>query len=64
MGLGNKIREIRTSKGVKQSFVSKALGRNSSWLSRIESDKQQPTAEDLFKISQLLNTDMKNFFCP
>lgn len=64
MVLGHKIREVRISKGIKQSFVSKSLGRNPSWLSRVESGRQDLTAEELFRLSKFFGLKVDDFFCP
>lgn len=51
MDLGSKIRNIRYNHNLSQDEMSKILGINRNFLSRIETNKSLPTAEILEKLA-------------
>jgi transcriptional regulator with XRE-family HTH domain len=51
--LGEKIRKLRTLRGLSQIRLGQALGyADGSYLSEVENGKKNPTAEFIFKVSQ------------
>ena len=60
--LGKRIREIRLSKGYKQSELADLLNMERSNLTRIESGKQNPKEENLEKLASILDVEIKDFF--
>lgn len=62
--IGERIREIRESKWITQSFMSNKLGKNSSWLWRRESNKSEITAIELHKLLKALDITYEEFFLP
>ena len=55
MKLGSVIKEIRTSKGIKQNFVAKKAGISPVFLSQIESDIKTPSMQTLKAIAEVLD---------
>lgn len=62
MTLGEKIREIRVSKGITQTHIIKKLGKHNSWLSQVESGTVSISAEDLKLVSDEIEVPITDFF--
>lgn len=62
MSIGNKIAEIRKSKGLSQKEIALTIGADRAQYSRIENDKANPTIQTLEKIANALNVQVKDFF--
>lgn len=62
--VGDKIREIRTSKGLSQEYLAKALGTSKATISRYEKGTREPRMEQLENIAIILNTPISNFLVP
>lgn len=60
--LGKRIREIRKSKGIKQFVLAEKLNMEPSNLTRIENGTQFSKEENLLKIAQLLDVEVKDLF--
>ncbi len=60
--LGLRIREIRLSKNIKQSELADKLNMERSNFTRIESGKQCPNNDNLEKIAEILNVEIKDLF--
>lgn len=60
--LGQRIKELRLSKKIKQCDLADMLNMERSNLTRIESGKQRPTDENLEKIASILNVEVKELF--
>lgn len=60
--IGNKIKQIRIAKGIKQFALAEKLNMEPSNLTRIESGYQFPKEENLQKIADNLNVDVKDIF--
>ena len=60
MKLGEKIKLIRTSKGISQEDLASTLKINRNFLSRIETGKSEPTASILKNIAKLFNIDLNS----
>jgi transcriptional regulator with XRE-family HTH domain len=52
--IGNKIRELRESKGISQQNLAAICNFEKANLSRLEAGRTNPTISTLFKISQAL----------
>lgn len=61
-GVGNKIREVRTSKGISCAHVAKKLGIHPSTLGKYESGVRKIDADLLPKIANALDVDVRVFF--
>ncbi|MGE5552949.1 MAG: helix-turn-helix domain-containing protein [Betaproteobacteria bacterium] len=64
MNLGERIREVRLSKGIKQRFVAKALGKTPQWLNNIEQGRRPIGAVELHRIAEVLGVEVGVFFGP
>lgn len=60
MKLGEKIKQLRKSKGISQEELSSKLKINRNFLSRIETDKSEPSASMLRNIAKIFNIDLNS----
>ena len=60
--VGQKIKQIRESLGIKQYELAEKLNMEPSNLTRIESGMQLPKEENLSKIAKALNVEVKDLF--
>ena len=60
--LGQRIRELRISKGIKQGQIADMLDMERSNFTRIESGKQAPTDKNLEKIAAILGVYLKDLY--
>ena len=60
--LGQRIRELRLEKGLKQGELADLLCMERSNLTRIENGKQRPNDENLIKLSKIFKIEIKEFF--
>lgn len=60
--LGLRIKELRTAKNIKQCELADMLNMERSNLTRIENGKQRPTDENLEKIANILDVEIKELF--
>lgn len=61
-GLGLRIKEIRTSKGISQSELAKLIGVTPSTISQVESNLIYPSLPALLKMGEVLSVEMSSFF--
>ena len=55
----NRIREVLEQKGIKQVWLAEQLGKSYNMVHSYVKNKRQPSLEDLYKISEILNVDIK-----
>lgn len=60
--IGNKITEIRKTKGISQYKLAKQIMMEQSNLARIEKGQTNPTIKTLLKISDSLEVKLSDFF--
>ena len=60
--LGKKIKEIRKKRGLTQDFLAEKVGIDAKHLSRIECGKNSLSLNLLYKICDVLNTDLGVLF--
>jgi len=60
--LGLRIRELRLARKIKQGKFADLLNMERSNFTRIESGKQRPNDENLYKIANILNVEIKDLF--
>ena len=60
--LGLRIRELRQAKNIKQGEFADLLNMERSNYTRIESGKQRPKDENLYKIANILKVELKDLF--
>jgi transcriptional regulator with XRE-family HTH domain len=62
--IGQRIRQLRESRGMTQSQLQARSGVSRSYLSRIESAQMTPSLGTLEKLSEALSTGLNRFFIP
>lgn len=55
----NRIKEILESKGIKQTWLSDKLDKSYNMINSYVQNRRQPRIEDLYKISEILEVDVK-----
>ena len=60
MKLGEKIKQLRKSKGISQEELAGMLKINRNYLSRIETGKSEPTSSILRNIALIFNVDLNS----
>lgn len=55
----NRIKEILEEKGIKQTWLSEKLNKSYNMINSYVQNRRQPSIEDLYKISEILNVDVK-----
>lgn len=56
----NRIKEVLTAKGVKQTWLADQLGKSYNMVNAYVQNRQQPRLEVLYKIAELLNVSVKD----
>lgn len=56
--VGNRIIELRTKKGLNQSDLARACGKDRQAIEKIENGKVNPTIFSLYEISKALEVDL------
>ena len=60
MKLGEKIKQLRKSKGISQEELASMLKINRNYLSRIETGKSEPTSSILKNIAEIFSIDLNS----
>ena len=60
MILMNRIKEILESKGIKQTGLSDKLDKSYNMINSYVQNRRQPSIEGLYKISEILEVDVKD----
>jgi putative transcriptional regulator len=55
----NRIKEVLTEKGIKQTWLAEKLGKSYNMVNSYCQNRRQPSVEDLFRIGDLLQIDPK-----
>lgn len=56
----NKIKEILESKGIKQTWLANQLNKSYNMINSYVQNRRQPSIEDLYKIADILDVDIKD----
>jgi transcriptional regulator with XRE-family HTH domain len=56
----NRIKEILESKGIKQTWLSDKLNKSYNMINSYVQNRRQPSVEDLYRISEILEVDVKD----
>ncbi|PCI93134.1 MAG: transcriptional regulator [Flavobacteriales bacterium] len=56
----NRIKEILESKGIKQTWLSNKLDKSYNMINSYVQNRRQPSIQDLYKISEILEVDVKD----
>lgn len=57
--MGEKLKQIRLSKGLKQNYVAKCLGIKPNSLSRKENGSREFTVDELYKLCIMYDIDLR-----
>jgi putative transcriptional regulator len=55
----NRIKAVLEQKGIKQIWLSEKLGKSYNMVNAYAKNRRQPSLEDLYKIAEILNVDIK-----
>jgi putative transcriptional regulator len=55
----NRIKEVLEQKGIKQIWLAEQLGKSYNMVHSYSQNKRQPSLEDLYKIAEILNVQVK-----
>lgn len=56
----NRIKEILESKGIKQTWLSDKLDKSYNMINSYVQNRRQPSIEDLYRIAEILEVDVKD----
>ena len=59
----NRIKEVLESKGIKQIWLAEKLGKSYNMVNSYAQNRRQPSIEDLYKIAEILNVNVKELLC-
>ncbi len=62
VSIGNRVKNLRIDKGLSQEELARRIDFDRTYLSRVESGKQNMTVETLLKICEGLDVTIKEFF--
>jgi len=55
----NRIKEILEEKGIKQTWLAEKLNKSYNMINAYSQNRRQPSLEDLFRISEILDVDVR-----
>jgi transcriptional regulator with XRE-family HTH domain len=55
----NRIKEVLEQKGIKQIWLAEQLEKSYNMVHSYAQNKRQPSLDDLYKIAEILNVDIK-----
>lgn len=55
----NRIKDVLDRKGIKQIWLAEQLGKSYNMVHSYAQNKRQPSIDDLYKIAEILNVDVK-----
>lgn len=56
----NRIKEVLTKKGITQTWLAEKLGKSYNMVNSYAQNRRQPSLEDLVRIADILNVDVKD----
>lgn len=60
----NRIKEVLEEKGIKQVWLAEQLGKSYNMVNSYAQNRRQPSLEDLYKIAEILNVDIRELLVP
>ena len=60
----NRIKEVLEKKGIKQIWLAEQLGKSYNMVNSYAQNRRQPSLEDLYKIANILNVEVKDLLIP
>ena len=55
----NRIKEVLEKKGIKQIWLAEQMSKSYNMVNAYAQNRRQPSLEDLYKIAEILNIDIK-----
>ncbi|NOX47724.1 MAG: helix-turn-helix transcriptional regulator [Chlorobi bacterium] len=55
----NRIKEVLEQKGIKQIWLAEKMGKSYNMVNSYAKNSRQPSLEDLYKIADILDVDIK-----
>ena len=55
----NRIKEVLEEKGIKQKWLAEKMNKSYNMLNSYAQNRRQPSIEDLYKIAEILDVDVK-----
>lgn len=55
----NRIKEVLKNKGISQTWLAEQMDKSYTTINEYARNKRQPSLEDLFKIAEILQIDIK-----
>ena len=55
----NRIKEVLKDKGISQTWLAEKTGKSYPTINEYARNKRQPSLEDLYKIAEILNVEVK-----
>jgi putative transcriptional regulator len=55
----NRIKEVLKDKGISQTWLAEKIGKSYPTVNEYARNKRQPSLEDLYKIAEILNVEVK-----
>lgn len=62
MNIGKRIKELRESKQITQSYINNKMNKSTGWLANIEKGRREISARELIEVVKLMNVSMHEFF--
>ena len=56
----NRIKEVLEEKGIKQTWLAERLGKNYNMVNSYVQNRRQPSLDDFYKITKILDKDVKD----
>lgn len=56
----NRIKKILKDKGIKQTWLANQLGKSYNMTNSYVQNRRQPSLEDLYRIAEILDVDIKD----
>ena len=56
----NRIKEVLTEKGIKQTWLADRLGKSFNMVNAYAQNRRQPTLQVLYRIAELLDVDVRD----
>lgn len=60
----NRIKEVLEAKNIKQTWLADKLGKSYNMVNSYSQNRRQPSVDDLFKIAEILNVDVRELLVP
>lgn len=62
MNIGERIKELRESKQITQSYINHKMNKSVGWLANIEKGRREISARELLEVAKIMRVSMQEFF--